>query len=587
MSRAWCTACLGLLALSVTACGGSGALDGPGSEPPTPGDALEGFFGLETIHTVRIELDDDGFEALLDEPYEYVRAGVTIDDLRYDLVGLRQKGHAGSYVPLDAEQTGEEGRAPKPAFLVDMDRYVDGQTHLGLEKLALNNLVQDPTGYHEFLGYSMFRAAGVPASRSGWTTLELRGRDKGLYVVLEAVDNSVFLERWYGTDEGNLYEGEYGTDLRGDRVEGFEQDHGADTSREDLEELTEALDDLGEGADALEVLEARFDLDLYLAFATTELVLGHWDGYAWSANNYRIHHHPETGDWTFVPWGLDQTFVESLWPFSGVMQGPGPTWRGGGRVHQLCLEAADCRPELLAAFEATLDRMQSLDLAGLAERARDHVEELVLVDADRWGEPEWAEEAMDGVETYIQRRPEQVRQWLPCLEGGQVDLDGDGFDGCTVDCDDHDEGVHPGAVEQCNFVDDDCNGVLDDPADCPACQDLVTEDGSVYSLCLEWLGWGGAREYCLERGQDLASIHDPETWERIGFGFAELAGVWESWIGLSDQGSEGTFYWSDGTDLDFAPWAGDEAALWGDCVSGSPWGWWAVDCDEVLPFVCR
>jgi len=571
------------LPLLLAACGGSGAL-GPAADPD-PADPLAGFFGLETIHTVQIELDDAGFDSLLDDPYRYVEAAVTVDGIRYDPVGLRQKGHAGSFVPLDAGD-GHDGRPPKPAFTVDLDRYVDGQRHLGLEKLVLNNLAQDPTGYHEFLGYSLFREGDVPACRTGWATLQFRGELKGLYVLVEATDDDVFLDRWYGTDRGNLYEGEYGVDLRGEMVDWFEQDHGDDESRDDLRELAEALDEIGDGDDGLAVLESYLDLERYLAFATTELVLGHWDGYAWSVNNYRVHHHPQTDDWTFLPWGLDQIFEAELWPHAGVIQSPGPAWKWGGRVHQVCIASPECRVELRHAFEATLERMEAMDLGDLAVQAREHVEDLVLEDADRWGDPDWARTSMDQVSWYIDERPAQVEQWLPCLDGEVVDLDGDGFDGCTEDCNDYEPWIHPGAEEECNFIDDDCNGVLDDPAECPRCRDEIVPGGQRFSLCLEWLGWNEARDYCVERGQDLASLHDGETFEQVGFGFLELAGVWESWIGLSDQGSEGDFYWSDGSDVDFAPWAEEEASEWGDCVVNSLWGWWAVDCDEALPFVC-
>ncbi len=41
------------------------------------------------------------------------------------------------------------------------------------------------------------------------------------------------------------------------------------------------------------------------------------------------------------------------------------------------------------------------------------------------------------------------------------DDDGDGFS-CATDCDDSDPGRHPGAVESCNALDDDCNGLVDD-----------------------------------------------------------------------------------------------------------------------------
>jgi len=54
------------------------------------------------------------------------------------------------------------------------------------------------------------------------------------------------------------------------------------------------------------------------------------------------------------------------------------------------------------------------------------------------------------------------------------DKDGDGYKTCTGDCNDGDALVHPGAVEVCNNIDDNCDGRIDEGFD---------QDGDGYSTC--------------------------------------------------------------------------------------------------------
>ncbi|MCK6530353.1 FG-GAP-like repeat-containing protein [Myxococcota bacterium] len=82
-----------------------------------------------------------------------------------------------------------------------------------------------------------------------------------------------------------------------------------------------------------------------------------------------------------------------------------------------------------------------------------------------------------------------VGREAPTKEGdptltGPPDADGDGWT-AGADCDDGDPGVHPGAAERCNGVDDDCNGSIDDDADGNGHPDCAPPDPPIPLACPE------------------------------------------------------------------------------------------------------
>ncbi|MEQ1565524.1 MAG: CotH kinase family protein [Myxococcota bacterium] len=271
-------------------------------------------------------------------------------------------GFQGAYLQATLAIKGAAGSdrslSQKSAFRVDLDDLVPGQRLRGLEGLTLNNMVQDPSGVHEMLGYALFREAGVPAPRVAHVELWLNGEYRGLYLNVESPDDQ-FLQRWFADPSGNLYEGAYGPDLELGSVRSLELDElGAAglTDYSDLAPLVTLLATPPTEA-GMASFEQLVDLDRTLPMLAGEVVLSHWDGYFYYPNNYRLYHEPATGKVTLLPWGLDQTFG-----------GAGGIHSPSGEVARWCLGVPSCRTRYDLALWDMAERLAAL---GCKERVAD------------------------------------------------------------------------------------------------------------------------------------------------------------------------------------------------------------------------
>ena len=117
------------------------------------------------------------------------RSGVVVRN-----VGIRVRGRASR-------------SATKPGLVIDFNRYVNGQTFLGLKSLVLDNNWQDPSMMHERLSMLVFGRMGIAAPRETYARLYI-GADKeylGVYSIVEAIDKA-FLLRTLQESDGHLYE---------------------------------------------------------------------------------------------------------------------------------------------------------------------------------------------------------------------------------------------------------------------------------------------------------------------------------------------------------------------------------------------
>lgn len=184
------------------------------------------LFDTDVIMTVNILMDENDWQEMLDNALEekYYACDVEINGQTFYQVGIRTKGNTSLSSVVNDPTT------DRYSLKLEFDHYVDGQTCFGLDKLILNNNYADATNMKEALCYDMFRFLGADASLYNYAEISVNGEYRGVYLALEAVEDS-FLLRNYGTEKGALYKPE-GMEMGGGKQDGNMPGGGGD--REDV-----------------------------------------------------------------------------------------------------------------------------------------------------------------------------------------------------------------------------------------------------------------------------------------------------------------------------------------------------------------
>jgi hypothetical protein len=325
------------------------------SAGPAVADEAAWLYEPDHVTEIDLELPDESREALAADPDEYVEGTFSLE--RHDgtsygplVVGVKLKGNA-SFRTLDG----------KAAFKLKFNEFVKGQTFLGLKKLTLNNMLQDPTMLHEVLAYEAFRAAGLPGWRTGYAYVRVNGDDYGVYLNIETPD-SVALKRWYPATQ-HLYEGEFAADVVD--VHRYEIEEGDDDTA-DLEALIAAATDWRGMGDVA-------DLEQMTRYWAVERYIGQSDGYTGvTPNNYYLHS-DDHGVFTLLPWGTDQSFVRRI-----AYDAP-----GGLMLNRCFADGPACRKLYYAAVADVRATLGAVDLAGLAAKTEQVLEPWEQIDPRR------------------------------------------------------------------------------------------------------------------------------------------------------------------------------------------------------------
>jgi spore coat protein H len=279
--------------------GGGDVVFGPGGMPPPGGPP--GRFGFE---------------------FEYVHGGVEVDGQTFKDAAVRFKGNA-SYMSSQ--------RGLKRPFKIDLNKFEKSAHFNGQTTLVLNNNIMDASMIRETVAYPLFRAAGLPASRTGYAKVYLTVTGKhnreylGLYTLVEYVDEE-FLRKHFGNGDGLLLKPEGlqgGVQYLGEEWDKYKARYDAKSgekgeqgkkARQHLIEFAKLVNNASD-AEFNQKIGNYLDIDAFLRFLSVNVLTSNLDSILAMGHNYYFYLNPITNKFVFFPWDLDLSF--SGFPMGG------------------------------------------------------------------------------------------------------------------------------------------------------------------------------------------------------------------------------------------------------------------------------
>ncbi|MBO7425612.1 MAG: CotH kinase family protein [Clostridiales bacterium] len=283
------------------------------------------LFDTSEVMRVNILMDEDKWDKMLKNATDelYYSCDVVVNGQKFKNVGIRPKGNSSLWAIYSDHTT------DRYSLKLEFDQFEEGQTCFGLDKLILNNNYGDATNMKEALIYDMFQFLGADASLYNFAKVSVNGDYRGVYLALEAVEDS-FMLRNYGTQDGELYKPDRADqDLAADAavseiVSFFDNQAGCDlnysdddlksyhsiwdceitrTGKRDHRRVVEALKHISEGNN----LEKYMDVDNIIKYMSVHVFAINKDSFsADMPHNYYLYEYK--GRLNILPWDYNLSF---------------------------------------------------------------------------------------------------------------------------------------------------------------------------------------------------------------------------------------------------------------------------------------
>ncbi|GAB6282508.1 MAG: spore coat protein CotH [Ignavibacterium sp.] len=189
--------------------------------------------------------------------------------------------------------------------LVDDDKTIDG-----LQDFNLSSKMDDLTMMRTYLTSELYKELNFPIFDSKFIFFRINGRDEGLYIMTEIIDEDFFIKRSLSVNE--LIKAEFGSKFTfvedNDVYRNFSKEIPDDENLNNIIEFIYALDTT-KNENIFEGLNKYLNIDNYLKYHALNVILNNIDGFT---NNIYFYKKNSDSPYEIIPWDFDKTFYLQL-----------------------------------------------------------------------------------------------------------------------------------------------------------------------------------------------------------------------------------------------------------------------------------
>lgn len=268
-------------------------------------ESYEELFVKDNVIDINIEINDSDLQDMFDYAIneEYHSADITVNGIKVENAGIRTKGN----MTLSSVANSDSDRY---SFRIKFDKYVKGQTYLGLDELCLNNCYSDATYMREYLHYEILEKLGMNVPKRSYCNVYTNGELFGFYIAVEALDDT-FLEREFGEnyENGTLYKMDMGSTLEYKEDENYtyaDRKSGPDKDLTEFKSFVKKLNEITEGEKG--DTDSFLNVESALKYIASNTVLCNYDSYNGNNHHNFYLYRDEQGVFTVIPWDFNMSF---------------------------------------------------------------------------------------------------------------------------------------------------------------------------------------------------------------------------------------------------------------------------------------